>query len=258
MESNSEGNEISQYNRGTDDEDSIELWLVDVFSRQNTELAPSERWLSQKLARIERSNDVWHRFAQLQPMWRVAIQDFLKARNKAQTPEHAWKLIHIGLPRRTTKMSFFGHNHQGQLVRLIISRRRTENQGVNGVFVVKSGEQRTSQSTVRARTYLPRQLVSTSAIREYSYNYAERFDVPSKNTVSELKDVTDKTHIMIPETLTLKQVNTLASLTKSYMESGRGKFRVCCTCVLADRQFPCRTLGSTAFVHLYSYRKRSP
>lgn len=236
MQSNSEGNGIYHYNRGTNDEDSIELWLVDVFSRQHTELAPSERWLSQKLERIEKSNDVWHRFAQLQPIWRVAIQDFLNVRNKAQTPDHAWKLIHIGLPRRMTKMGFFGHNHQGQLVRLIISRRKTENQGINSVVVVKSREERTSQSTVRARTYLPRQLVSTSAIRDRSYNYEERFDVPPENTVSELKDVTDKTHIMIPEALTLKQVNTLAGLTKSYMESGRGTFRVYYTCILgADR-----------------------
>lgn len=229
--------------------------MVDVFSRQHTELAPSERWATQELKRIEKSNDVWHRFAQLQPMWRVAIQDFLKAKNEAQTPAPPWTLIHIGLPRRMTKTSFFGHNHQGQLVRLIISQRKTEAQGINSVFVVKSGEKTTSQSTVSARTYLPRRLVSTSAIRDSSYNYEERFDVPSENTVLEFKDVTEKTHIMIPEALTLKQVNTLAGLTKSYMESGSGKFRVYHICILADRQFAPRTLGSTACVHVYSHRK---
>lgn len=184
--------------------------------------------MSQKLIRIDKSNDVWHRFAQLQPIWRIAIQDFLNARNEAQTPFNAWKLIHIGLPRRMMKMSFFGHNHQGQLVRLIISRRKTANQGINGVFVVKSAEARASQSTVRARTYLPRQLVSTSAIRECFYDFEERFDVPSDDTAY---NVTDKTHIMIPEALTLKQVNTLAGLTRSYMESGRGKSRVCRTSI---------------------------
>lgn len=175
--------------------------------------------MSQKLIRIEKSNDVWHRFAQLQPIWRVAIQDFLNARNEAQTPFNAWKLIQIGLPRRMMKMSFFGHNHQGQLVRLIISRRYTANQGVNCVFVV------------RARTYLPRQLVSTSAIREYGHEYDESLDVPSDDTISELRGVTNKTHIMILEALSLKQVNALASLTKSYMESGRGRLRVCHTCL---------------------------
>ena len=113
--------------------------------------------MSQKLERIERSNDVWHRFAQLQPIYRIAIQDFLEARNKAQTPEHAWRLIHIGLPRRMMKMGFFGHNHQGQLVRLIISRRKAANQGVNGVFV-KGEQERTSQSTVRAEEYQIKQL----------------------------------------------------------------------------------------------------
>lgn len=225
VESNSQGNGNYQYKRGTDDEEFIELWLVDVFSRQHTELAPSERWMSQKLERIEKSNDVWHRFSKLQPMWRVAIQDFLRARNKAQKPEHAWKLIHIGLPRRMTKMSIFGHHHGGQLVRLIISGRKGANQGVNSVVVVKSGNEETSRSTVRASTYLPRQLVSTLAIRESSYDYEEMFEMPFDDAASELREITDRTHVMILEALTLKQVNKLASLTKSYMESGIGKLR---------------------------------
>lgn len=219
MKSSLQGNGFFRYNRGPDDDVNIELWLVDVFSRQHTEIEPAERWLSQKLKRIERSHDVWHRFAQLQPTWRIAIQDFLEVRNKAQRPGHAWKLIHIGLPRRMTKLSFFGHHHRGQLVRLMVSRRKSAMQGVSSVVVVV----KRSQSTVKAETYLPRQLVSISAIIESSYGYEERFEVPSDNAASELQNITNETHVMIPEEMTLKQVNTLASLTKSFMESGKSK-----------------------------------
>ncbi len=225
MESSSQGNRSSQYNRGIDDQVNTELWLVDVFSRQHLEVDTSNRWLIQKLKRIEKSHDVWHRFAQLQPMWRVAIQDFLKDRNKAQSPEHPWRLIHIGLPRRMTKMAIFGHQHGGQLVRLIVSQRKIANQAFNSVVVVSGENDKTSPSTVNASTYLPRQLVSISAIRESSYDYNEMFELPSDDAPPELRDVTSKSHVMIPEALTLKQVNQLASLTKSFMESGRGKCR---------------------------------
>lgn len=183
--------------------------------------------MSHKLERIEKFSNVYPRFAQLQPMWRVAIQEFLEARNKAQRPEQAWKLIHIGLPRRMTKMSIFGHHHKGQLVRLIISRRKSANQAINSAVLVVKGEfGQTLPSTVRASTYLPRQLVCTPAIRESSYDYQELFEVPSDNDASELREVTDDTHVMIPEALTLKQVNRLASLTKLFMEDGRGRVRV--------------------------------
>ena len=225
MESASQGNKYSEYVRGIEFPIDIELWLVDVFSRQHLEVDTSERWLSQKLKRTEKSHDVWHRFAQLQPMWRVAIQDFLKDRNKAQSPEHPWKLIHIGLPRRMTKMSMVGHHHGGQLVRLIVSRRKIANQVFNSVVVVSSENDKTSPPTVNASTYLPRQLVSISAIRESSYDCDELFALPSDDAPLELRDVTSETHVMIPEALTLKQVNQLASLTKSFMESGRGKSR---------------------------------
>lgn len=183
--------------------------------------------MSHKLERIAKFSNVYRRFAQLQPMWRVAIEDFLKARNKAERPEQAWKLIHIGLPRRMTKMSIFGHHHKGQLVRLIISRRKTADQAVNSaVLVFKGGIDKTFPSTVRVSTYLPRQLVCTPAIRDSSYDYQELFEVPSDDAAPELREVTDETHVMIPEALTLKQVNRLASLTKSLMEGGRGRVRV--------------------------------
>lgn len=222
MKSKSQGNESLRNNHGLHDEVSIEIWLVDVFSRQHTEIEPAERWLSQKLKTTERSHDVWHRFAQLQPMWRIAIQDFLDVRNKAQRPERAWKLIHIGLPRRMTKMSFFGHHHRGHLVRLMVSQQKSAVQSdFSDVVAVVV---RRSRSTVKAETYLPRRLVSISAIIESSYDYEESFEVPSYDATSELQRFTDETHVMIPEEMTLKQVNTLASLTKSFMESGKGKF----------------------------------
>lgn len=224
-----QGKSSYQSNQRADHEDSIELWLVDVLSRQHTELALSERWMSHKLEKIEKFSNVYPRFAQLQPMWRVAIQEFLEARNKAQRPEQAWKLIHIGLPRRMTKMSIFGHHHKGQLVRLIISQRKSANQAIDSVVLVVKGELgRSLPSTNRASTYLPRQLVCHSAIIESSYDYQDLFDVPSDDAASEhreLREVTDKTHVMIPEALTLKQVNRLASLTKSLMEDGKGRVR---------------------------------
>ena len=224
VNSNSQENVFNQRSRGNDDAKSIELWLVDEHSRQHTELAVSERWLSQKLERIEKSNVVWHRFAQLQPMWRVAIQDFLKVRNEALRPEHAWKLIHIGLPRRMKKTSIFGHHHGGQLVRLIISRRNSIDHSVHSsVVVVKRGVSKASPPTVRSSTYLSRHLISTSAIRASSYDYEETFAVPSDDAASGLKNITDKTHVMIPESLTLEQVNRLISLTRSLMENGGGK-----------------------------------
>ena len=49
--------------------------------------------------------------------------------------------------------------------------------------------------------------------------------MPSTDAASELKNITDKSHVMVPEALTLKEVHRLISLTKSLMEDAGGKFR---------------------------------
>ena len=121
-----------------------------------------------------------------------------------------------------TKLSMFGHHHGGQLVRLILSRSMSAVQAVNIVFVLKSRSDEMLPSTNRKSTYLPRQLVSTFAIRGSRYDYKEAFEVPAH--IPELEEVTDKAYVMIPEALTAEQVDELASLTYS-MQIGECKLR---------------------------------
>ena len=106
----------------TNDQVDIEFWLVDILSRHYTELAPSGRWMNRKLKKFDDSWNVWHRFAQLQPMWRIGIQEFLNSKNRGQTSQDFWKLIHVGLPRRSAKLSLLGHDRRAHLIRVIISR----------------------------------------------------------------------------------------------------------------------------------------
>lgn len=100
----------------------VELWLVDAVSGQTTELAPSHDWLRSKLSKAKH-HDIWQRLAQLKPQSRNTVLQFVDDRNQQQDPHSGWRLRFIGLPRRASKVPFFGHRHGECLVQLILCQR---------------------------------------------------------------------------------------------------------------------------------------
>ena len=109
----------------------IELWLLDLLSKQHTELALPREWLDKYVKQGEKSDAVLRRLAQLEPMWRAAIQDFLSFRNGQESSETSWKLIDLVLPRRMAKLGLFGHKRGPHLIKVVLSRPNRRLRGAN-------------------------------------------------------------------------------------------------------------------------------
>ena len=105
--------------------DSIETWLLDVFSNWKIKIMTSADWIERNFRKHRKRQDVWHCLAGLKPLCRDAILQFLKARNDGSAVE--WSLYLIELPHQNSRMGlrgFRGHRYDDQLVRVVLFKRK--------------------------------------------------------------------------------------------------------------------------------------
>ncbi len=89
-------------------------------------LWPSDEWYTAKwkkaLAKRQTKRDVWHEFAQLKPLWRTAILQFLSFKNEDKATR--WSLLSIEIPQRPPRTRLLGHKSDDQVVQVILLSRK--------------------------------------------------------------------------------------------------------------------------------------
>lgn len=103
-----------------------EAWLIDVYANERAMLWPSDEWYTAKwkkaLAKRQTKRDVWHDFAQLKPLWRTAILQFLSFKNEDKATR--WSLLSIEIPQRSPRTRLLGHRSDDQVVQVIVLSRK--------------------------------------------------------------------------------------------------------------------------------------
>lgn len=117
---------LSESSTGPSAKLQIETWLIDVYSHRRMEILPSADWLIAKMKTVKKDQDVWNRFANLRPHWRNAILEFLQFRNLRENPE--WTLHHLWVPQKWSRTRLLGQRRDEQLIQLLLSRRRANDE----------------------------------------------------------------------------------------------------------------------------------
>ncbi|KAL8730546.1 MAG: hypothetical protein Q9166_004000 [cf. Caloplaca sp. 2 TL-2023] len=93
-------------------------WLLDVFSLERVRIWPSSEWFHAERAEALTNGDVWHDFAQLEPLWRMAVLRFLNVKN--QDKVDSWTLLSIKIPKRSFWARMVGRRSDDHLIQLVL------------------------------------------------------------------------------------------------------------------------------------------
>lgn len=98
----------------------IEMWLINVLSKQHTQFFQPLDQLMAKKNSIRKGHEAWHVFSRLGPLCRTAILEFLGFRNRNESTFRHWTLLYIKIPKEPWKNRLFGERREEQVVQVLI------------------------------------------------------------------------------------------------------------------------------------------